>query len=41
MIFASFIRDRSGVQEMRRVLGEEGKSIKIIAKIENAQGIKK
>jgi pyruvate kinase len=39
MIFASFIRDAAGVKEMRKVLGEKGKNILIIPKIENQQGI--
>jgi pyruvate kinase len=41
MIFASFIRKRSDVQEIRSLLGEKGAHILIISKLENEEGCAK
>lgn len=40
MIFASFIRCADDVKHIRKVLGEKGKDIQIISKIENQQGVR-
>lgn len=39
MVFASFIRKGSDIAAIREVLGQDGKDIQIIAKIENQQGV--
>ena len=39
MVFASFVRRGQDVKDIREVLGEDGKHIKIISKIENHQGV--
>jgi pyruvate kinase len=39
MVFASFIRRADDVLAIREVLGEDGKDIQVISKIENQQGV--
>ncbi|KAH8310524.1 hypothetical protein KR044_001803, partial [Drosophila immigrans] len=39
MVFASFVRSKKDVIAIREVLGAKGKHIKVIAKIENQQGM--
>lgn len=39
MIFASFIRRAQDVKDIRQLMGQDGRTIKIISKIENHQGV--
>jgi len=41
MVFASFIRSPDNVNDIRSILGEAGKRVKIISKIETHDGCRR
>ncbi|KAJ8354865.1 hypothetical protein SKAU_G00224320 [Synaphobranchus kaupii] len=40
MVFASFVRSAEDVRAVRRALGEQGKDIKVVSKVESRQGVR-
>ena len=41
VIFASFIKNADSVRNIRKIMGDKGKKIKIFSKIECREGVKK